>query len=117
MKPFAIAGFLALGCLGCAERHTGGSLVALYNYNAFTCRQLQEEAISVSLEATAALGRPSRRAPRADPDTLLVVSWPDPSAAGSAKAPDLKARMVVIERTARAKSCAIRFQPDAAEAQ
>ena len=109
MKPFAIAGFLALGCFGCTERGAGAGLASLSNYNAFTCIQLQDEADLVSREASAALGLPPRRRTAIDRNAILEVPWPDPSASGTPQARDLKARMDAVERASRAKSCAIRF--------
>jgi hypothetical protein len=114
MKPFAIAGFLAFGCLGCTERGGAVSLGALYNYNAFTCAQMQDEADSLSREATGALGLPPRSRTVIDRNAILDVPWPDPVAAGTPQALDLKARMDAVERASRAKSCAIRFAAAAA---
>lgn len=106
MKLFATAAVVAFGCAGGPP---AAALTGLYTYNALTCPQLQQEAALMSIAASAALGRPSPSAPRADPQALLVLPWPDPSPAGSARALDLKARMDALARAARAKSCAIRF--------
>ena len=114
MKPFATVGLLAFACLGCTERSPVMNLGALYNYNAFTCAQLQDEADLVSRDAASALGRPPHRRTVIDRNAFFEVPWPDPSAAGTPQAADLKLRMDAVERASRGKSCAIRFRTAAA---
>jgi hypothetical protein len=79
-----------------------------YNYNAFTCAQLQQEVADVHAEASKALNqRPF--AIRVDPSEMLSVTWPDMSQAEAQLQERFRAQFAAIEITARGKACAIRF--------
>jgi hypothetical protein len=110
MKRITIIGALALSAPGCTAISTSAGLPPVYTYNGFTCTQLQEEAALLSAEAGAAIGIPTRGAPRANPSAVLAVSWPDRAVASLPGGAGLKARMAAVERASRAKSCAIRFE-------
>jgi hypothetical protein len=101
---------LALACAGCVGTGQGESFVPYYNYNAFTCAQLQDEAADIVADAEKEAGRVPR-ALKVSRSEILIISWPDISGFPSPIRNDFAARIAAVEATSKAKGCAIQFGP------
>jgi hypothetical protein len=120
MRKGILKHFLAVGLLmGCAEKSANvqGSYVSPISYEAYSCRQLAEEASRLSSRASEISGVQDKNATSDAVVTgvSLVVFWPAAffihgNKGNSAELARLKGEKDAVEQAVIAKECSVKFK-------